>query len=49
LPWLWPDGKPADSSAAGQAPPKSIPRTQDLYENHFDDSPVWQQAPTARL
>jgi carotenoid cleavage dioxygenase-like enzyme len=23
--------------------------TQDLYDNHFDDSPVWQQALAARL
>ncbi len=30
--------------AAGQAPLESILQTQDLYDNHFDDSPVWQQA-----
>jgi hypothetical protein len=35
--------------AAGQAPLESIVQTQDLYDNHFDDSPVWQQALTARL
>jgi uncharacterized RmlC-like cupin family protein len=35
--------------AAGQAPLESILQTQDLYDNHFDDSPVWQQALTARL
>jgi len=35
--------------AAGQAPLESILQTQDLYDNHFDDSPVWQQVLTARL
>jgi mannose-6-phosphate isomerase-like protein (cupin superfamily) len=35
--------------AAGQAPLESILQAQDLYDNHFDDSPVWQQALTARL
>jgi len=35
--------------AAGQAPLESILQIQDLYDNHFDDSPVWQQALAARL
>ena len=35
--------------AAGHAPLESILQTQDLYDNHFDDSPVWQQVLTARL
>jgi hypothetical protein len=35
--------------ASGQAPLASILQAQDLYDNHFDDSPVWQQALTARL
>jgi hypothetical protein len=35
--------------AAGEAPLESILETQDLYDNHFDDSPVWQQALAARL
>jgi mannose-6-phosphate isomerase-like protein (cupin superfamily) len=35
--------------AAGQAPLESVLQTQDLYDNHFDDSPVWQQALAARL
>jgi mannose-6-phosphate isomerase-like protein (cupin superfamily) len=35
--------------AARQAPLESILQTQDLYDNHFDESPVWQQALTARL
>jgi mannose-6-phosphate isomerase-like protein (cupin superfamily) len=35
--------------AAGEAPLESILQTQDLYDNHFDDSPVWQQALAARL
>jgi hypothetical protein len=26
----------------GQAPLESIREMQDLYDNHFDDSPVWQ-------
>jgi hypothetical protein len=34
--------------AAGQAPLESILHTQDRYEDHFDDSPVWQRALTAR-
>ena len=35
--------------AAGEAPLESILEAQDLYDNHFDDSPVWQQALAARL
>jgi mannose-6-phosphate isomerase-like protein (cupin superfamily) len=35
--------------AAGEAPLESILEKQDLYDNHFDDSPVWQQALAARL
>ena len=35
--------------AAGEAPLESILETQDLYDNHFDDSPVWRQAIAARL
>ena len=35
--------------AAGEAPLESILEVQDLYDNHFDDSPVWQQALAARL
>ena len=35
--------------AAGDAPLESILEVQDLYDNHFDDSPVWQQALAARL
>ena len=35
--------------AAGQAPLESILHTQDRYEDHFDDSPVWQRVLTARL
>ena len=34
--------------AAGQAPLESILQTQDLYDNHFDESPAWQQALAAR-
>ena len=36
-------------TAADQAPLESILRTQDRYDNHCDDSPVWQQALAARL
>lgn len=35
--------------ASGEASLESIPEVQDLYDNHFDDSPVWQQALAARL
>ncbi len=35
--------------ATGQAPLESILEVQDLYDNHFDDSTVWQQALAARL
>jgi hypothetical protein len=35
--------------AAGDAPLESILEVQDLYDNHFGDSPVWQQALAARL
>ena len=35
--------------AAGEAPLESILETQDLYDNHFDDSPVWQLTLAARL
>jgi mannose-6-phosphate isomerase-like protein (cupin superfamily) len=35
--------------ARGEAPLESILEVQDLYDNHFDDSPVWQQALAARL
>jgi quercetin dioxygenase-like cupin family protein len=35
--------------ANGEAPLESILEVQDLYDNHFDDSPVWQQALAARL
>jgi mannose-6-phosphate isomerase-like protein (cupin superfamily) len=35
--------------AAGEAPLESILEVQDLYDNHFDDSPAWQQALAARL
>jgi len=34
---------------AGEAPLESILETQDLYDNHFDDSPVWQLTLAARL
>ena len=34
--------------AAGQAPLESILQAQDRYDNHFDDSPAWQQALAAR-
>jgi hypothetical protein len=32
----------------GEAPLESILQTQDRYDNHFDQSPVWQQALAAR-
>jgi mannose-6-phosphate isomerase-like protein (cupin superfamily) len=35
--------------ASGAAPLESILDVQDLYDNHFDDSPVWQQALAARM
>jgi quercetin dioxygenase-like cupin family protein len=35
--------------ASGAVPLESILEVQDLYDNHFDDSPVWQQALAARL
>ena len=35
-------------SAVGQASLESILQTQDLYDNHFDDSPVWQQTLAVR-
>jgi hypothetical protein len=34
---------------SGEAPLESILEVQDLYDNHFNDSPVWQQALAARL
>ena len=34
--------------ANGQMPLESILEVQDLYDNHFDDSPVWQQTLAAR-
>ncbi len=35
--------------ASGEAPLESILQVQQLYDNHFDDSPVWQQTLAARL
>jgi quercetin dioxygenase-like cupin family protein len=35
--------------ASGAAPLESILEVQDLYDNHFDDSPAWQQALAARM
>ncbi len=35
--------------ASGETPLESILGVQDLYDNHFDDSPVWRQALAARL
>jgi quercetin dioxygenase-like cupin family protein len=35
--------------ASGAAPLESILDVQDLYDNHFDDSPAWQQALAARM
>jgi len=35
--------------AAGEASLQSILGVQDRYDNHFDESPVWQQALAARL
>lgn len=35
--------------ATGEASLESILEVQDRYDNHFDDSPVWQQALAARL
>ena len=35
--------------ASGEVPLESILEVQDLYDNHFEDSPVWQQALAARL
>ena len=34
--------------ATGEASLESILEVQDLYDNHFDDSPVWQRALAAR-
>jgi hypothetical protein len=34
---------------AGEAPLESIIETQDLYDNHFEESPVWQQNLASRL
>jgi mannose-6-phosphate isomerase-like protein (cupin superfamily) len=34
---------------AGEAPLESILEVQDRYDNHFDESPAWQQALAARL
>ncbi len=34
--------------ATGEASLESILEVQDLYDNHFDDSPVWQQSLAAR-
>ncbi len=33
----------------GEVPLESILEVQDRYDNHFDDSPLWQQALAARL
>jgi mannose-6-phosphate isomerase-like protein (cupin superfamily) len=33
----------------GEAPLESILEVQDTYDNHFDDSPLWQQTLAARL
>lgn len=35
--------------ADGEVPLESILEVQDRYDNHFDESPVWQQALAARL
>jgi len=35
--------------ASGEAPLESILQVQELYDNHFDDSPVRQQTLVARL
>jgi len=35
--------------ATGEASLQSILEVQDRYDNHFDESPVWQQALAARL
>lgn len=35
--------------ASGEASLESILEMQDRYDNHFDDSPAWQQAMAARL
>ena len=35
--------------ASGEAPLETILLVQELYHNHFDDSPVWQQTLAARL
>jgi quercetin dioxygenase-like cupin family protein len=35
--------------ASGEASLESILDVQDLYDNHFDNSPVWQKALAARL
>src|SRR5215468_937591 len=35
--------------ATGEAPLESILEAQDRYDNHFEDSQVWQQALAARL
>jgi quercetin dioxygenase-like cupin family protein len=35
--------------AVGEAPLESILEVQDRYDNHFDDSQVWQQSLAARL
>jgi hypothetical protein len=34
--------------AAGQAPPESILRVQDLDDNHYDGSSAWRQVLAAR-
>jgi len=35
--------------ATGEAPLESILEVQDRYDNHFDDSPTWQQSLARRL
>ncbi len=35
--------------ASGAAPLESILEVQDRYDNHFDESPAWQQALAARI
>jgi mannose-6-phosphate isomerase-like protein (cupin superfamily) len=34
--------------ASGDVPLERLLETQELYDNHFDDSPVWQQTLAAR-
>jgi mannose-6-phosphate isomerase-like protein (cupin superfamily) len=35
--------------ASGEVPLESILEVQERYDNHFDDSPLWQQTLAARL